>query len=182
MASDRTRIVSEVECLVCKRSFILKIDSLCYSCLDLPFFIFFVQLDSIDPALFWQCGVERRCISGVIQANERLSHQGSTRDCSFQKSHLRLVPNVRPYSSPCGNIVLPSFSAGISQLGIKVFCFMTAAIGLDFRISHSLKALLSLIILCVIKDVTFNARSQFPSSLLFILAGSIFCFKYFFFS
>lgn len=52
MASDRTRIVSEIECLVCKRSFILKIDSLCYSCLNLALFIFFVQLDSTDPALF----------------------------------------------------------------------------------------------------------------------------------
>lgn len=77
--------------------------------------------------------------------------------------------------------VLPSFPAGISQLGIKGFCFRTAAVGLDFRIRHCLKALLSLIILCVIKDVTFNASSQFPGSLLFILAGSIFCFKYFFF-
>lgn len=77
--------------------------------------------------------------------------------------------------------MLPSFPAGISQLGIKGFCFRTAAVGLDFRIRHSLKALLSLIILCVIKDVTFNASSQFPGSLLFILAGSIFCFKYVFF-
>lgn len=73
--------------------------------------------------------------------------------------------------------VLPSFPAGISQLGIKGFCFRTAAVGLDFRIRHSLKALLSLIILCVIKDVTFNASSQFPGSLLFIFSRKYILFQ-----